>query len=150
MSLCVLWHSMSFSLSVCLSVWRLVCPQRLLQQCYVVGCVYKLLLLLQLRLLDHSVVMFSIFSCDSNSIGQNVSLSVRNKFYGSVMLSLLYDCCYCCCILYYLNILLLYFASLAGIAALQGTMQKYYIVARAQCRSIILLLVYDCCYCYYS
>ena len=52
---------------------------------------------------------------------QPVSLSGRNKVDGSVMLLLMYDCCYYCCSLYYLNILLLYFAIEAVIAALQVT-----------------------------
>ena len=85
-------------LLVCWSVCLSVCPQRVLQQCYTVGSVYVLLILLLLRLLDHSVVIFCIFSCDSSSMGHNVSLSVRNKFYESFMLLLVYDCCYCCCI----------------------------------------------------
>ena len=49
-------------------------------------------------------------------------MSVNNEFYGSVMLLLVYDCCYCYCSLKYLNILLLYFAFDAAIAALQVIM----------------------------
>ena len=64
-----------------------------------VGSVYMLLLLLLFRLLDHSVVLFCILSCDSSSIGHNVSLlSVcPQRVYGSVMLLIVYDCCCCCC-----------------------------------------------------
>ena len=54
---------------------------------------------------------------------QPVSLFVRNKFYGSLMLLLMYDCCYYCCSLSLLNILLLYFTFEAAIAALQVTIQ---------------------------
>ena len=84
-----------------------------------------LLLLLKLRLLDHSVVIFCIFSCDRSSIGQPVGQSVRNEFYGSVLLLLVYDCFYCYCSVKCLNILLLYFAIEAVIAALQVTMSVH-------------------------
>ena len=89
-----------------------------------------LLLLLQLRLLDHSVFIFCIFSRDGSSIGyrsqcQPVSLSIRNEFYGSVLLLLVYDCFYCYCSVKCLNILLLYFAIEAVIAALQVTMSVH-------------------------
>ena len=95
--------TMSVCRSVGLSVGRSVCrsvgrPQRVLQKCYAVVSVFMLFLLLQLRLLQHSVVIFCIFfSCDSSSIGHNVSLSVCNEFYGSVMLLLVYDSSYCSC-----------------------------------------------------
>ena len=39
------------------------------------------------------------------SVGPSVCRSVRNEFYGSVMLFLVYKCCYCCYSLRYLNIL---------------------------------------------
>ena len=51
------------------------------------------------------------------SVGPSVGLSVPNEFYGSVMLLLVYICCFYCCSLDYKNILLSYFA-LAAIAAL--------------------------------
>ena len=47
---------------------------------------------------------------------QPVDLSVGNEFYRSVMLLLMYNCCYYCCSL---DILLLHFAFEAAIAALQ-------------------------------
>ena len=64
--------SNNVGLSVCLSLG----PQRVLQKCYAVGSVYMLLVLLQFRLLDHSVVIYCNFSCDSSSISHNVSRSV--------------------------------------------------------------------------
>ena len=48
--------------SVGRSVGQSVCQQRVLQKCYAVGSVYMLLVLLQLRLLDHSLVIFSILA----------------------------------------------------------------------------------------
>ena len=84
--------------------------------------------------LANNLGIFGLFSCDSSSIGHNVGLSVglsvclsvglsvgpsvRNEFYGSVMLLIVYKCCCCYCSLYCLNILLLYFTFLAAIAAL--------------------------------
>ena len=62
--------------SVGLSVGLFVCQQRVLQKCYAVGSVYMLLVLLQFRILDHSVVIYCNFSCDSSSIDRNVSWSV--------------------------------------------------------------------------
>ena len=63
--------------SVCRSVCQSVClPATILQKCYAVGSVYMFLVLLQLRLLDKFVVIFCNFSCDSSSIGRNVSRSV--------------------------------------------------------------------------
>ena len=46
--------------SQCWSVCRSVCQQRVLQKCYAFGNVYMLLLLLQLRISDHSVAIFCI------------------------------------------------------------------------------------------
>ena len=40
----------------------------------------------------HFAIIFCILSCKRSSIGHNVSLSVGNKFYGSAMLFLMYDC----------------------------------------------------------
>ena len=51
----------------------------------------------------------------------SVSLSVPNEFCRSVMLLLVYVCCYYCCSLDYKNILLSYSTFLAAIAALKVT-----------------------------
>ena len=82
-------------------------------------------------------------------------MSVRNQFYGSVMLLLVYDCCYCYCSLKYLKILLLYFAFDAAIAALQVIMpvhNKLYTIYNAvimslcaQLQSILLMLLMLVC-----
>ena len=55
------------------------------------------------------------------SVGLSVCRSVPNEFYRSVMLLLVYICCYYYCSLDYKNILLSYFAFLAAVAALQFT-----------------------------
>ena len=115
-----------------------------------------LLILLQPKLLDQSVVIFCNFSCNSSSTDRNVGLSVglsvgrsvRNEFYRSVMLLIVYLSCFYCCSSDYQNILLSYFA-------FQLRQQLY----RSQCQpvglsvrnefygSVMLLLVYDCCFC---
>ena len=84
----------SVCLSVGLSVCRSVCQQRVLQKCYVLGIVYMLLVLLQLRLLDHSVVIFCNFSCYSSSISCNVGQSVCLS--ATSFMEVL--CCYQCII----------------------------------------------------
>ena len=47
----------------------------------------------------------SVFSCDSSSISGNIGMSVcqsvRNEFYRSVMLLIVYICCFYCCSLDY-------------------------------------------------
>ena len=83
-----------------------------------------------------------------NSQCRSVCRSVRNEFYRSVMLLIVYLSCFYCCSLDYQNILLSYFA-------FQLRQQLY----RSQCQpvglsvrnefygSVMLLLVYDCCFC---
>ena len=76
--------SLSVGRSGCLSA----CQQRVLQKCYAVGSVCMLLVLLQLRLLDHSVI--SVVSCDSSSVTRNVGLSV-------CLLATSFIEVFCCC-----------------------------------------------------
>ena len=62
-----------------------------------------------------------LFSCDSSSITRNVGRSVclsvgrsgSNEFYRSVMLLVMFICCYYYCSLDYQNILWLFFAFLS-------------------------------------
>ena len=84
-----------------MSQYTSVCGQRVLLKCYAVVSVRLLLLLLQFITFEHSVVIFCILVlhlqlrtqlCRSQC--QPVGLSVCNEFYGSVMLLLMYDCCY--------------------------------------------------------
>ena len=56
------------------------------------------------------------------SVGRSVCLSVLNEFHESVILLLVYKCCYCYCSLQYQSILQSYFAFLAAIEALQVIM----------------------------
>ena len=136
--------------SQCQSVCRSVClPATILQKCYAIGSVYVLLLLLQDSLLDHSVVIFCTFSCDSSSIGRNVSRSVcQQRFYRSVMLLVVYICSQYYCSLDYQISLQSYFAILSAIAALQVAMSVGLSVFRNEFYgSVMLLLVHNCCYC---
>ena len=55
-------------------------PQRVLWKCYAIVSVSMLLLLLQYIILEHFVIIFCIFSCDSSSKSRNVSLSVGRSF----------------------------------------------------------------------
>ena len=75
------------------------------------------------------------------SLGRSLCWSVLNEFYGSVMLFLVYKCCYSYCSLQYQNILQSYFAFLAAIAALKVTMS----VRNKFMKAIMLLKVYVCC-----
>ena len=74
--------------------------------------------------MPYSVLLSTIFSCDSSSIGRNISQSVCLSAMSSMEVLCCYQCicCYCCCSLGYKNILLSYFVCLAVIAALQVTM----------------------------
>ena len=67
----------------CRSVGQLVCPQRVLQKCYAVGSVYMLSLLLQLRLLDHFIVILHFYLWQQlyRLHRQFVGLSVHNNFF---------------------------------------------------------------------
>ena len=85
---------LSVGLSISLSVGLSVYQQRVLYKRYAVGSVYMLLSLLQLRLLDHSVVILCNLSCDSSSIGCNVSWFVCLS--ATSFMEVL--CCYQCII----------------------------------------------------
>ena len=87
------------------------------------------------------ILQFQLLQQLYKSQCQSVCLSVRNKFYGSVMLLLVHNCCYCCCSLLYLNILMSYFAFLGAIAALKVTMSvcnKFYTSYNAATRLCML------------
>ena len=112
--------------SQCWSVCRSVCQQRVLQKCYAVGSVFILLVLLKLRLVDHSVVIFCNFSCNSSSICRNVSRFVCLST-TSVILLLVYDCCFCCLVY---NISICYSSSLSRNVGLS--------VGQYVCRSVCL------------
>ena len=68
-------------------------------------------------------------------------LSVGNEFYRSVMLLLVYLCCFYYCSLDYQNILLAYFTFLAAIAALQDTMS---VRNKLSCLEAIMLSLRYC------
>ena len=82
-------------------VCQSVCLQQVLWKCYAVASVQLLLLLLlKFIIFEHCFVIFCIlhFQLQTQlyrSQCQPIGLSVINKFYGSVMLLLMYDCCYC-------------------------------------------------------
>ena len=83
----------SVSLSVGLSTTSFIAVLCYWQCIYIVTRIVVQII----RLFCSHILHFQLCQQLYRSHCQPVCLSVRNKFYGSVMLLLVHDCCYCCC-----------------------------------------------------
>ena len=106
----------SVGLSVCLSVG--LSPTSFMEVLCCCQCIYVVSIVV--------AQIIRIFCCHilhqlRQQLYKSQCRSVPNEFYRSVMLLLVYICCYYYCSLDYKNILLSYFAFLAAVAALQFT-----------------------------